>query len=337
MLSSIGESTSWTAQKRNAMRIFGEFITARLKWLTLDAQTEADAMNPTMYEDFATYLCRDYKSPSGPNCGNFLAPTSAASALRVIISLASDKFKASGSVATKLFFTCVCLSDRRFIFNMPRCIETNSTTESGQWLKGLSYNVTREGFQRMMRDGNELDAKAEPIYLEHVRDMCRAYATHGAPEAAERKFCIVDAFQMAGRSGELSWVMLDNMVRDSCFSCVIAEVPQAKVSKVKLAAFVAGAIWEYCFFTQLGDSLVLVRRHAGDDEIEPWPLHPGLGASQSRGTRLGTLIRALLTPEAGSTSTYADVAVTSLAKGANAQGDDDCCYYYYHRHSPGRM
>ena len=64
-------------------RIFGGFITARLEtqiiWPTIEAQTEADATNRTMYEDFATYLCRDYKSPSGANSGNFLAPSACVS------------------------------------------------------------------------------------------------------------------------------------------------------------------------------------------------------------------------------------------------------------------
>ena len=59
-----------------------------------------------------------------------------------LINLAADKFKANGSAAAKLFFTCV---------------DENSTTEYAKWLRGLKKNVTREVVKRASTEGDVID------------------------------------------------------------------------------------------------------------------------------------------------------------------------------------
>jgi len=97
-----------------------------------------------------------YKSEVGKNKGKPLGVDSALGYLGCLLNQAKVKYKATGSDKSKLFLTC---------------LEENSTTDAGIWLRGLKKNMTREIFQTNTGSGEELDFSAEPIYLTHVRLM----------------------------------------------------------------------------------------------------------------------------------------------------------------------
>ena len=59
------------------------------------------------YGKFAHYLLHDYKVGTGPNQGEPLRLDPAVNYLCTIINCAKTKFLATGSEATRLFFTCL--------------------------------------------------------------------------------------------------------------------------------------------------------------------------------------------------------------------------------------
>ena len=67
-------------------------------------------------------------------------------------------------------------------------------------------------------------------------------------------------------------------------------MPQHKPSKLKLAAFVAGATRHECFFTDLGDYLTMVHRRAHQDGDVSW-LIPELQDTGSPGSKLGAWMK----------------------------------------------
>jgi len=121
-----------------------------------DDLPESVVCDQDIYGRLATYLTKVYKSEVGKNKGKPLGVDSALGYLGCLLNQAKVKYKATGSDKSKLFLTC---------------LEENSTTDAGIWLRGLKKNMTREIFQTNTGSGEELDFSAEPIYLTHVRLM----------------------------------------------------------------------------------------------------------------------------------------------------------------------
>lgn len=125
-----------------------------------------------IYGRLATFLTKVYKTETGKNKGEPLGLDSALGYLGSLLNQAKVKFKAVGSDKSKLFLTCM---------------DENSTTDAGYWLKGLKKNITRDIFQKRVGSGEELDHSAEPIYLLHVRLMVslfqfrQTYESHVCP------------------------------------------------------------------------------------------------------------------------------------------------------------
>eukprot|EP00966_Prymnesium_polylepis_P333908 7389315-Prymnesium_polylepis.1 len=89
--------------------------------------------------------------------------------LGLLLNLASDRWKVTGSDSVKLFFTC---------------LETNSTTESAVWLRKMKAKMIRICFASAKESGEEMDKSVEPVYREHLRAISKAYgyALDGSPE-----------------------------------------------------------------------------------------------------------------------------------------------------------
>mmetsp|Transcript_19309 Transcript_19309/g.62074 ORF Transcript_19309/g.62074 Transcript_19309/m.62074 type:complete len:323 (-) Transcript_19309:416-1384(-) len=110
-----------------------------------------------------------------------------------LLQAACDRFRATASDATKLFFVCL----------------DGGTSEQARWLYGLRNSIAREFLQRDMDTGTSKDCSATPIYYQHVLDVVDAYAREGSPEAANRKCGIVVLPLTAGRSAEQKWLHLN--------------------------------------------------------------------------------------------------------------------------------
>jgi hypothetical protein len=85
------------------------------------------------------------------------------------------------------------------------------------------------------------------------------------------------------------------MAWDPYFTCVFADVPQAKTSRFKLIAFVAGFDRHACWFLDYGDYLCLQSGKSvyGPEASPPWMI-PELQSSQSPGATIGSFLKALL-------------------------------------------
>ena len=155
------------------------------------------------------------------------------------------------------------------------------------------------------------------MYLWHVKLVAKAWSLKGDAESAERKFQTICLWLTAGRSSEAAWLSWDTMDWDAEFDCIFAELPQSKVSEVKLVAFMAGNTAESCFYACLGDYLVMCggRRHIYEEGEPEW-VFPELQAAKSPGSVLGAYMKALLVR--GGARAYAAVAQSELPETINA-------------------
>ena len=169
--------------------------------------SEATLSNQAVYEAFATYLMREYKQPG--NADQFLTASTAVAYLRAIINRSSARFKAVGTDSSKLFFTC---------------LESNASTASADWLKGLTKNMLREGFERVKAAGAQHDNSQTPVYKEHILAANKAYALEGSMEASVRRFSISCLRMTAGRSAEPAFMTYTSLRWDPCFVCTIDAV-----------------------------------------------------------------------------------------------------------------
>ena len=216
--------------------------------------------------------------------------------------------EATGSDAAKYFFTC---------------LDVNSTSDVANWLRGLKKNIRRASFNRSRDAGEKMDQSCTPVYIEQIMNMSKAYQMDGTAEAVTRCFSLVGAQQCAGRSGELAWIVTDNLEWDSHYTCAIAELPMSKPSKMKYVAFVAGVNRYVCFFTALGDSLALSNNWltiSDDPDDADW-LFKDLRSTQTPGVKLGTYMKQLMPSVAGGPqSKYQHVSVSGLPHDVSGGG-----------------
>jgi hypothetical protein len=148
-LSAKGSSMSWTAAKKNVVRIFDIFIQqdeellAAAGIVTWEQLDEATLCAPAVYERFTYFLLYTFKIEQGnANQGDPQDGSTVRNRIGTAINLACDKFKATGSSDTKRFVDC---------------LDTNSTSEHAKWLRGLKANIMRETFERDKAAGKQMD------------------------------------------------------------------------------------------------------------------------------------------------------------------------------------
>jgi hypothetical protein len=152
-----------------------------------------------------------------------------------------------------------------------------------------------------------------PLYLEHIFEMAEAWSKMGEPEDALNKFQMICLWLAAGRSSETAWLSWDAMDFDVHYKCVIAELPQSKVSELKLVAFMAGSTADSCFFVAVGDDMVMNGGRPSalySSSSTPW-VFPELQAHNTPGTAIGKAMRALLPNGRGGSAKKGAVAVAS--------------------------
>lgn len=71
------------------------------------------------------------------------------------------------------------------------------------WYKGMKQKMTRLHFERALFMDEPMDNTASEIYLEHVRDLMKAYSLIGTLSAAERKMAIITLWR-AGNARTLA-------------------------------------------------------------------------------------------------------------------------------------
>ena len=136
-LTSKGQSTSWSAQQKNVVRIFDLMAEQDEELSLLEEHTwhtlpEQALCSPPVYERFAFFLLYTYE-PDAKKADEFLDGSTSKNYLATLVNLAADKFKAVGSDASKRFFDC---------------LDTNSTSPSAKWLRGLKANIIRISIER---------------------------------------------------------------------------------------------------------------------------------------------------------------------------------------------
>ena len=310
-----GASPSWVAQKSNAVRIWNDGF---MPWLAPKAPAIAELQNnnwnglsehllcdPDIYRHFGYYLTDVYTiADRVRNAGLPLSAGTVQSVWGIMVNKASVKFKTNGSAESKLFLTCL----------------DGGSGDSATWLKKIKNKMERVCFQRAMQSGAEMDCKAKPLYLLHLRLLSRALAREGSAQSALRKWAFTAHRYMAGRSAELAWITLAELEWDFHYATLIGTVPMSKPSAFKKAAFCAGADEYCCFLTAFGDHLTLNIWPLGEDGEEAKWLFPTLRDSDSPGTMLGRWYAAMQPRDRGGAAQYADFCVPELPVGVSAAG-----------------
>jgi hypothetical protein len=260
-MQSTGCSKSWTQQQQNVIRIFDDKFRQSsndLKQLPpFEQLPEASLRDEHLYAQFALFSTEEYKIEGGTHHGNFLSCDTVLNYFSSLINQAASLCKATGDDATKLFFSC---------------LEAKASTPSAKWLQGVKHNIVRTLFQRAMESGEEMDKSAAPIFLVHVQLMCAAYAREGSAQAALRKIALLTAWQSAGRSAESSWISFKGMYWCENYKCVFTKVPQTKVCKVKIIAFMAGRNRHCCWFLHFADYLTSKALPVYEESVASWLL-----------------------------------------------------------------
>jgi hypothetical protein len=317
-IGSTGEGRSWGTQLNNVVRIFNEFVKHndatldpkeakyQLIGKDFDDLDEKTLCDRSVYERFAHYLVHVYVKPEGTKgTGEHLGCDTAINYINNILEQADTK--CGSTQRSRAFFAC---RDR------------TSHCANRRWLVGVRDNMFKLIFKRAAASGEVLDNSAPPLYMSHVKAICRAYARVGSAEATTRKLAVKLLWQVAGRSGEVAFLTWARLSWDEHFQCITGEIPQLKSAKLKKLAFVAGADRHSCAFLDFADMLVLVSRPVFNEDSPAW-LFPELQRVGNPGTTQGSYIKCMIPVErqgAKPIKTYAHVVVDSLPDGACAAG-----------------
>lgn len=309
-------SENWEAAKRRVEKIIDEkFRVSSAERMAaypvaFSKLPEATLTTTTFWEQLGTFFVHEYLIPRGQkNQGEGLSCGVVCNYLSIALNLAANRFKYTGSAQAKLFFTC---------------LDNSACTDSGKWWRCFKKEVQKVIFQRAVKDGDEMDQSATPVYPCQIRLIIRALAKVGTREATLRALAILIALLSAGRSSEPAWASFERMEFDANFDCAFLEVWQTKVSKVKLVALPPGATRHECFALLLGDHLCFGRPLPQDSDdrldmdIVDWVI-PELHHTRSPGTALGVWMKALL-PGAAGAKHYQSVAIRDLPSDVCAGG-----------------
>ncbi|KAJ8599134.1 hypothetical protein CTAYLR_008284 [Chrysophaeum taylorii] len=225
---------------------------------------------PRVWERFAFYLVEETS----------LGTTSILDILGIVLRAAKTRFDVRGAAAdVKDFFMC---------------LNSDSRSEWAVWYRGIRHNIQRIKSQRSMAAGEDEDHTAPAIYPCQIDRIVRAYARKGSQESAKRIHTIHGLWMAGARSSEPRWMALGNVGRfDVQFNAWFITVPQSKVSKTKLTAWIAGNGWERCILTSFADNMVLNRLEVQEDDGTRW-LFPDLVNTDSSAKRIGRYVKDLL-------------------------------------------
>ncbi|XRB19853.1 hypothetical protein RI054_22g97000 [Pseudoscourfieldia marina] len=260
-LGSQGSSASWTASKRTIKNIFHMFIEAvpEARQITrghtdLDHLPEDVVCSRELYARFAGFLVEQYKIKDGQR----LKVNTARNYLNYAIQAGSDRFKANGAPATRLFFTCT---------------DIGSNAEPAVWLQGLRRQMHRALFGHAVEEGACLDQSAAPVYLEHIKRISRALVMEGSQEALARRFTLMNLWISAGRASEVQWSTYDTTLKwDAEFENAGQAWAQMKTGREKLVVWVPGVDRHCCIYAAHGDYLATTRPMYNSDRTDNWML-----------------------------------------------------------------
>ena len=228
-----------------------------------------------------------------------------------LLNYADVKFGVSGDTTDKEFL---------------RCMAHGGPSEEARWLKKLKAEMNKHCFDLCMKNGVSMDNSDVPLFWEHLADVGKVLELEGSPQAAKRKHAKTVAWHTAGRASEAAWIVLVSPQNSHSrgfywsarFRCLMGEVPQSKVAKVKHVAFVVAPTRHNNFYLDWGDSLCLDLCRAPIPPDEPMWLCPELHAAGAPGTVLGKYFKDVSEGAMGAKSPYAKWALPASELPAEA-------------------
>ena len=175
-----GDSATWSAQRKNHLRIFERFRAstpelAQLYPTTWEQLTEATLcpqhLQECVYAHFAKYLLDDYEIEAPhKNAGQKLGYAVMVKVLAGIINHAKDRFIRSNDGHTKRFLDC---------------LDPKSNSEPARWFRALKHKMERECMKRAVAAGEEMDgSEGEPSASRALTDRrCLAHADRRSASA----------------------------------------------------------------------------------------------------------------------------------------------------------
>lgn len=213
-----GATAEYLGQKVSVKKHFDTFAAtdaSELGGIKWDALSEETLCSKDVYERFAYFLMQVH--PNGLKLG--LDGSTAGNYIGIVINLAQDKFKATGSAESRLFFSC---------------LDKQSSSPDAIWLRKLKSNIMREHIERAKLTGTPLDKSAAPIYLPTIKKCIKSIGISGSTEAATRRLALWLLWASAGRSSETATITFDGLEWDEEMLGAFVEIIQSKGGKFKL-------------------------------------------------------------------------------------------------------
>jgi hypothetical protein len=189
---------SHTQTKARALELYEDYRTSEEhappslpRWSRM---TEDVFCKCRLHESFVDWLANTHVIAEGQrNAGSKYAGGTVLDYYGAFLNQGYDKFNATGSAETKLWFTC---------------LDSKSNSETACWLRKMKRKIYSSWIARMVEIGEEIDKSVPPVYAEHLTEVSKALAMLGLPEALARKLAIRTLRAAAGRaceSGHLHW------------------------------------------------------------------------------------------------------------------------------------
>jgi len=288
-----GASKSWEAVQTAGRKAFEAFLASnhypKVAGLTAAALRKEHWLDAELYEHFAGWIAGGVVPPGRKGAGEPYQNGTIKGYVQILVNAAAAMHKGRGDPAADLFFTC---------------LDVKASTPTAIWYRGLRKNIKRFCFERDKKAGDLGGEGAEPLYLEDVRRLVRAYYIKGTPEACARACAIIAAHQSAGRSSEIGYVDTDTASWDSYFRTMYAVQPMSKPSELKPFALCAGADRYCCFYAAFGYRAARVGFQVLDEDDTHY-LFPDLHGS-SAGAKLTKYVKDVCE---GGLQRYSDVWV----------------------------
>ena len=101
----------------------------------------------------------------------------------------------------------------------------------------MKLQTVRNVFQEVVKSERikKEDNSQPPVYIKDILEYIRMYLPSVTKESSQRILTLLSSLQMAGRTSEAAWVILDNIGYDILFKGCFGNIPKSKTSKRKVS------------------------------------------------------------------------------------------------------
>ena len=154
---------------------------------TLEDLSVDELINKEMWQSFAYYLVDVHMTSDEVHLMEGTALQYLNSVLNQALVLADSKATTTGPMRDKVYKFKTCLEGAK------------SQLEEARWLTQVRCQMKRRFFCRTSDEGGTFDASPDPMTIEHVKEVIKAYASYGGGEEEMRGLAVALTWLSGGR------------------------------------------------------------------------------------------------------------------------------------------